>query len=438
MSTIETKTETETVGAESRKAALAMVDAVLRRGQRFDALPAHGLAPSDEGLARAIAGEVFRHLHDLDALIDSATPQPLPADAKARAVLRIALAQALILGTPPHAAITTVLPLVAGGPKRLVHGVFGTLMRRGAQLPEVPTLPEAVRGRWGAAWGYAMLGDAARAMGAPPPLDITLKHHVVPDLIRDGAALGETAEEEALSRIGSGTTIEDFPGSVPTWSGVRLPRGTAVTDLPGFAEGDWWVQNLSAAIPARLLGPGNGHAVLDLCAAPGGKTMQLAAAGWQVTAVEQHAKRAERLRENLARTQLSADIVISDVMAWEPAAAFEAILLDAPCSATGILARHPDVIHRIGPKDIVALAGLQARMLARAADWLTPEGRLVYATCSVEPEEGEAVIRESGLIVDPVVADEVPDGIAPAPEGWVRILPSPGRDGFFMARLKRP
>ena len=376
-----------------------MIDAVLRRGQRFDALPAHGLPPADEGLARAIAGEVFRWLVDLDALIDSATAQPLPGDAKARAVLRIALVQALVLKTPPHAAITTALALVAGGPKRLVHGVFGTLMRRAAALPEMPTLPEAVRARWGAAWGYAMLGDAARALAERPLLGRTF---------RDGRA------------------------------GDALPPATDVTPLPGYSEGEWWVQNLSARIPATLLGPGHGRTVLDLCAAPGGKTMQLAAAGWHVVAVEQHAKRAERLAENLARTQLSADIIIADVMAWQPDAPVDAILLDAPCTATGIFARHPDVLHRIGTKDIAALSALQSRMLARAADWLTPDGRLVYASCSVEPEEGEAVIEGCGLIVDPVAANEMPAGVTPAAQGWVRILPVPGRDGFFMARLKRP
>jgi 16S rRNA (cytosine967-C5)-methyltransferase len=398
-------------GLPARRAAMGMIDAVLRRGQRFDALPAHGLAPSDEGLARAIAGEVFRRLPDLDALIDSATAQPLPGDAKARTVLRIALVQTLVLGTPPHAAIATALPMVEGGPKRLVHGVFGTLMRRGAALPEVPTLPEAVRKRWGAAWSYAMLGDAARALAVPPPLDLTLRD---PD--EDGGVGGEEL-----------------------WTGQRrLPRGHNVIDLPGYADGHWWVQNLSAAVPARLLGKGDGRTVLDLCAAPGGKTMQLAAAGWHVIAVEQHAKRAERLRENLARTQLSADIAISDVMTWEPAGPADAILLDAPCSATGIFARHPDVLHRIGPKDIAALSALQSRMLARAADWLAPDGRLIYATCSLEPEEGEAVVSASNLTVDSVRPEELPPGIVPAAEGWVRILPTPGRDGFFIARLKRP
>lgn len=399
-----------TTGLPARRAALGMIDAVLRRGQRFDALPIHGLAPSDEGLTRAIAGEVLRRLPDLDFLIDSAMAQPLPSDAKARAVLRIALVQTLVLGTPAHAAIATALPMVDGGPKRLVHGVFGTLMRRHALLPEVPTLPEAVRSRWGAAWGYAMLGDAARALAVPPPLDLTLRH-----AHEDGGVGGEQI-----------------------WTGQRrLPRGHNVADLAGFAEGHWWVQNLAAAIPARLLGDGAGRTVLDLCAAPGGKTMQLAAAGWQVVAVEQHAKRAERLRENLQRTRLDADIAVSDVMAWAPAAPADAILLDAPCSATGIFARHPDVLHRIGPKDIFALAGLQTRMLARAAEWLTPTGRLVYATCSLEPEEGEKIVATSGLAIDPVTASELPPGIAPAAEGWVRVLPVPGRDGFFIARLKR-
>jgi 16S rRNA (cytosine967-C5)-methyltransferase len=398
-------------GLPARRAALGMIDAVLRRGQRFDVLPVRDLSPPDEGLARAIAGEVFRHLPDLDALIDSATAQPLPGDAKARTVLRIALAQTLVLGTPPHAAIATALPMVEGGPKRLVHGIFGTLMRRGALLPEVPTLPEPVRARWGAAWGYTMLGDAARALAVPPPLDLTLRR---PD--DDGGIGGEAI-----------------------WSGQRrLPRGHNVVDLPGYADGHWWVQNLSAAIPARLLGPGAGRTVLDLCAAPGGKTMQLAAAGWHVVAVEQHGKRAERLRENLARTGLIADIAIDDVMTWVPDAPSDAILLDAPCSATGIFARHPDVLHRIGPKDIAALAGLQARMLARAADWLAPSGRLIYATCSLEPEEGERIVSMSALAIDPIGEDELPPGILPAAEGWVRILPTIGRDGFFIARLKHP
>lgn len=402
-------TTSPTVGLDARRAALALVDRVLRRGERLDASVGGKLPANDEAFARAIAGEVLRRVPDLDALIDSATAQPLPGDAKARAVLRLALVQALVLGTPPHAAIATALPLVEGGPRRLVHGVFGTLLRREAKLPDVPTLPAPVAKRWGAAWGYAALGAAARALAVPPPLDLTLRD---PD--DDGGVGGETL-----------------------WRGHRrLPRGAAIHDLPGFAEGKWWVQNLAASIPAQLLGQGGGRRALDLCAAPGGKAMQMAAAGWQVTAVEQHPGRAERLRENLARVRLEAEVVIADVMAWEAPQAFDAILLDAPCTATGIFARHPDVLHRIGARDIAALSDLQARMLARAATWLAPCGRLIYASCSLEPEEGERVVEAGPLTVDPVGMDELPPGVAPATQGWVRVLPAVGLDGFFIARLK--
>ncbi|CAN5204279.1 RsmB/NOP family class I SAM-dependent RNA methyltransferase [soil metagenome] len=398
-------------------AALRLIDAVLRQGQRLDTSVIHATRgvtlPEDRALAIAIATEVLRHLPDLDALIDSATEKPLPHDVKARSVLRLALVQALILGTPPHAAIATALPLVLGGPRRLVHGVFGTLTRRGALLPEIPTLPAEVVERWTKAWGADALENAARAIAAPPPLDLALRDS-------DDQWPGDQGiEGEQLA-----------PGH------RRLGRGHNVTTLPGYEEGRFWVQNIAAQIPVRLLGPGNGRTVLDLCAAPGGKTMQLAAAGWNVIAVEQHSGRIQRLRENLARTGLTAEIVEADVMAWEPAAPVDAILLDAPCTATGIFARHPDVLHRIGAKDIASLSALQGRMLARAIQWLKPGGRLVYATCSMEPEEGEQVIAASGLTVDPVSAGELPLGLIPAPEGWVRILPQPGLDGFFMVRLK--
>jgi 16S rRNA (cytosine967-C5)-methyltransferase len=410
----------EIAGARARVAALRLIDAVLRQGQRLDTSVIHATRnltlPEDRALAIAIATEVLRHLPDLDALIDSATEKPLPHDVKARSVLRLALAQALILGTPAHAAIATALPLVLGGPRRLVHGVFGTLTRRGALLPEIPTLPAEVVERWTKAWGPEALENAARAIAAPPPLDLALRD-----------------ENES-----------EIQGEQLAPNHRRLPRGLSVTALPGYEEGRFWVQNIAAQIPVTLLGKGggldkgNGRTVLDLCAAPGGKTMQLAAAGWNVIAVEQHSGRIQRLRENLARTGLVAEIVEADVMKYEPAAPVDAILLDAPCTATGIFARHPDVLHRIGAKDIASLSALQGRMLARAIEWLKPDGRLVYATCSMEPEEGEQVIAASGLTVDPVGADELPLGLTPAPEGWVRILPRPGLDGFFMARLKRP
>ena len=338
-------------GLAVRAAALRLLDAVLRQGQRLDqslTQATRGVSlPEDRAFALAIAGEVLRHLPDLDRLIDSATPQRLADDVKARMVLRMAIVQVLKLGTPPHAAIATALPLVAGGPRRLVHGVFGALMRQGATLPEPPTLPHHVLTRWMRDWGADAVADAARAIAAAPPLDLALRDH----------ATGPAGESLASGH-------------------VRLVSGN-VAALPGYDEGHFWVQNLAAQIPARLLGPGAGKTVLDLCAAPGGKTMQLAAAGWNVIAVDNNVRRIERLHENLERTHLSAEIIHADVLDWEPTAPVDAILLDAPCTATGIFARHPDVLHRIGDADIEKLAQMQRRMLSRAFGWLGVGGRLV-------------------------------------------------------------
>jgi 16S rRNA (cytosine967-C5)-methyltransferase len=207
------------------------------------------------------------------------------------------------------------------------------------------------------------------------------------------------------------------------------------------------VQDLAASCPARLLGAGEGRAIFDLCAAPGGKTMQLAAAGWQVTAVDQSKKRLERLGDNLTRTGLSATIVQADLRQWEPAAPVDAILLDAPCSATGIYRRHPDVPHRIGPRQIDELAELQSELLKRAAQWLKPGGTLVYATCSLEQAEGEEQLRafmqeHADFTLKPAQDTELPHGIVTGAEGWLRTLPDTladegGTDGFFIARLVR-
>jgi 16S rRNA (cytosine967-C5)-methyltransferase len=226
-----------------------------------------------------------------------------------------------------------------------------------------------------------------------------------------------------------------------------LPRGGDVGALPGFADGGWWVQDLAATLPARLLGAGKGRHVLDLCAAPGGKTMQLAATGWRVTAIDSSAKRLARLEANLARTHLSADCVVADVRTWQPSEQADAVLLDAPCSATGIFRRHPDVVHRVGPRQIAELAEIQAAMLARAAAWVKPGGTLIYATCSLERAEGEEQIAaflaaHADWRADHVRADELPAGVSPAPGGWVRTGPGQlvaegGLDGFFVARLVR-
>jgi len=401
-------------GLPARRAALKLLDAVLRRGETLDQAghnAVQGLAAdADKALARAIAAEALRWLPDFDSLIDSATRQPLPDDAKPRSVLRLMLAQWLRLQTPPHAVVATALPLLAGGPKRLAHGVFATLTRRGATLPPHPTLPAAVAARW----GERGPGIAA-ALAEPPPLDLTL---------RDPAATAKWTE-----RLGGRSLL---PGH------VRLPRGEAVERLPGFAEGAWWVQDLAASLPARLLGAGPGRA-LDLCAAPGGKALQLAAAGWAVTAVDASARRLERLEANFARIGLPVDMVAADVLDWVPDGTFDAILLDAPCTATGTCRRHPDVLHRITATQINGMAELQHRLLARAAGWLSPGGRLVYAVCSLEREEGEAVAQGLDLSVLPIRADELPTGLAPGGEGWLRTDPgmlaeAGGLDGFFIAR----
>src|SRR6478735_12579566 len=249
-----TRQPQEIQGLGARRAALRLLDAVLRRGETLDQVAGNAtaglLTSSDSALARAIASEALRWLADLDALIDSATRLRLADDAKARTVLRIMLAQWLRLETPPHAVVATALPLLTGGPRRLAHGVFGALVRRPATLPAAPTLPPAVAERWG-----DRAAGIAGGLGEPPPLDLSL---------RDPTATAEWTE-----RLGG---VSLAPGH------VRLARGTAVTDFPGYAEGAWWVQDLSASLPARLFGPGEGRRVLDLCAAPGGKTLQLAAA----------------------------------------------------------------------------------------------------------------------------------------------------------------
>lgn len=407
-------------GVPARRAALRLLDAVLRRGlaleQALDTAT-KGLAPSDRGLAHAITAETLRRLPDLDALIDSATQRPLPDDAKARFALRIALAQAIGLGTPGHAAIATVLPLVDGGPRKLVHGVFGTLMRGDARFPDTPTLPHLVAERWRRTWGDQVVDAAARAIAAPPPLDLTLQRPA------------------------------DIAGATPLAPNhLRLAPGTSVLELPGFAEGDWWVQDIAASIPARLIGNGDGSA-LDLCAAPGGKSLQLSAAGWNVTSVDISESRLARLRENTARTRLDLHVIAADMLQWRPDAPVQAVLLDAPCSATGIFRRHPDVLHRVRPALIREMAELQSRLLARAAEWVQPGGTLVFSTCSLEPEEGEAqLVRfladRADYAVDPARLDELPAGIVPREDGTLRLLPGTledagGCDGFFIARLRR-
>lgn len=412
----------DTPGLPARRAALKLIDAVLRRGETLEHAEGGAMkgvdGPADRALARAIAGETLRWLPDLDALIDSATKDRLPDDAKPRSVLRLMLAQALRLGTPRHAVVATALPLLSGGPRRLAHGVFSTLMKREVALPEAPSLPPEARERWGKSADLIAPG-----LVDPPEVDLALK---------------DAGETQARALAMGGVSL--VPGH------VRLPRGTPIERMPGFDEGAWWVQDLAAQMPARLLDAGEGRRVLDLCAAPGGKTLGLAAAGWEVCALDINGKRLERLRANLKRTGLTAEVIKADARHHVPAKAFDAILLDAPCTATGTCRRHPDVLHRIGERQIGEMVEVQRALIAKAVEWLPRGATFVYAVCSLEAEEGE---EQAAWIADnfdleklPIREEELPEGLAPTEQGWLRTHPGMlaeqgGLDGFFIARWRK-
>lgn len=417
----------EQAGLPARRAALAMLDAVLRRGQTLDAAAqgsAARLPPADRALALAIAGETMRRLPDLDALIDSATARALPEDSKARTVLRLALAQKWAMEVPDHALVATALPLVDGGPRRLVHGVLGTLLRRGLPPLDTPNLPEAVHHRWTAAWGDDVVEAARRQIATRPALDLSF---------------ADPAAATAFAQANDGTQLATRH--------VRLAATGAIPDLPGFDEGGWWVQDLAATLPARLI-PRGAKTVLDLCAAPGGKTLQLAAEGHTVTALDRAQSRLKRLSDNLRRTHLTAATVTADALTYA-GGPYDAVLLDAPCSSTGTFRRHPEVLHRASARIIASSAELQQALLARAASLVAPGGTLVYAVCSLEPAEGERVIDQflattrDFTLAPPTDADpDWPATIPADPRGWVRVLPGlleaeGGLDGFFLARLVR-
>ncbi|RGP39707.1 16S rRNA (cytosine(967)-C(5))-methyltransferase [Altererythrobacter insulae] len=410
-------------GIHARRAALQMLDAVLRRGETLEQAEHSALRsvrkPADKGLALAIANETLRWLTDLDALIDSATKQRLPDDAKPRTVLRMMLAQTLRLETPPHAVIATALPLLAGGPRRLAHGVFSTLIKGEAALPAAPTMPDRVTERWGGERAAA----TASGLAEPPALDLTLRDPTETDVM----TVQLSADSLAAGHL-------------------RLSRGEAVEKIDGFADGKWWVQDLAASLPARLLGNGEGRHALDLCAAPGGKTLQLAAQGWKVTALDISKRRLGLLKDNLQRTGLKASPLRADALVWEPKHQYDAILLDAPCTATGTCRRHPDVLHRIGARQIEEMVQLQRALVSRAAQWLKPGGVLIYAVCSLEREEGESqaewIDAELDLKPHSIASEELPARLEVTEQGWVRthpgLLPADGGlDGFFIGRWRK-
>ena len=408
-------------GLGARRAALQILDAVLRRGETLEVAGTHvhNLQPSDHALAVAIGGEVLRRLPDLDALIDGATRQRLPDDSKARMVLRLALAQKIGLKTPDHALVATALPLVEGGPRRLVHGVLGTLLRRGIPLGRAPRLPSEVEQRWDAAWGTAVIEAARRQIAQRPLLDLSF---------------ADDRQAQSYASAHGGTSLAP--------NHVRL-ESSAVAALPGYDEGCWWVQDLAASLPARVV-PGTSMDILDLCAAPGGKTMQLAAAGNRVTSLDSSKSRLGRLRENLDRTGLEAELVHADALEWEPRREFDSILLDAPCSATGTFRRHPEVLYRASRRIISENCELQRRLLLAAARMLKKGGTLVYSVCSLEPQEGEGMISDFLAQRDDFTLEDslgLPPFARPH-EGQVRILPGllekeGGLDGFYIARLVR-
>jgi len=410
-------------GIESRRAALQILDRVLRSGQTVDsaAQAASRLPANDLALTLAIVGETLRRVPELDALIDSATRQPLPPDSKARMVLRLALAQKLRMSVPDHAIVATALPLVDGGPRRLVHGVLGTLLRREIQPNDSPPLPAEVEERWAKAWGEEVVQAARRQVAKRPPLDLSFA--------RDSDA-------QAFAKETGGLALAP--------NHVRLGESGPISQLPGFQSGGWWVQDLAASLPARLV-PAEAESVLDACAAPGGKTMQLASAGHAVLALDKSQNRLRRLSENLRRTGLDAEVAVADALQWDAPKAFDAILLDAPCSATGTFRRHPEVLHRVRRAYVDEATERQLVLLDRAAGWVKPGGSIIYSVCSLEPEEGEDVVgrflsANAGFAVAPPAG--LPQDIAPSPDGYVRILPGlfeaeGGLDGFFAVRLVR-
>lgn len=426
----------------ARRAALAILDHVTRRKlQLEEAVDAAFRTWKPEGLdrsfARALATTVLRHRGFLDRILKRFIERSLDREAGyAPNVLRAGMAQILFMAVPDHAAVDTsvsILSTAKSPADRKLKGLTNAVLRRvaterAALLAELGarpglSLPPPVYKRWRAAYGEPRTQAIAGAMASEPPLDLSLRH-------------SEEAEHLAQSL---GAMI------LPT-GGLRLGKGGDVTELSGFESGAFWVQDAAAALPARLLLPASD--CLDLCAAPGGKTLQLAAQGVHVTALDRSAARLERLKDNLARTGLAAEIVVGDALIFRPERPVSHILLDAPCSASGTARRHPDVLWAKKPGDIERLAALQAKLLAHAADLLAPGGRLVYCVCSLEPEEGEQQI-EALLAARPdfrrvgVRAEEMP-GLEQAilESGDVRTLPDMwadigGLDGFYISRLER-
>jgi 16S rRNA (cytosine967-C5)-methyltransferase len=418
----------------ARVAAAELLVAVMDHGRSLDDAMAEtqsfdALAGRDRAFARALITSGLRRLGGVNAVLSRFLERPLPETAThARALLHLGATQLLVLGTPPHAAVGETVEAAnslrqARGFAKLMNAVLRKVSREGAEimasLPPGSDLPGWLYTRWRAAYGEGA-EQIAQALLSEAPLDITAK---------------ENAADWA-ERLGGVLT--------PTGS-IRFADAPPVESVRGFAEGAWWVQDAAAALPARLLGDVRGKRVLDLCAAPGGKTLQLAAAGAKVTAVDKSEARLERLKQNLSRTKLEADVICADALAFS-AEPFDSVLLDAPCTSTGTLRRHPDVAWLRRPTDVQSLAELQGKMIAAVAKLLKPGAPLVYAVCSLEPEEGPGVVADAlkqGWRREPLTAADIPGADQfITTDGDLRTLPSHwpeigGLDGFYAARLRR-
>jgi 16S rRNA (cytosine967-C5)-methyltransferase len=406
-------------GDPTREAAYALLTAVFERRRTLEdalnALPP--MEPRDRAAGHRLAAAVLRRSGTLDAVLEplmrKAPPDPV------RQVLRIGAAGLLLLEMPPHAAVGTAVALARTCGLAPFSGLVNAVLRKvatgGTAVLETLDSPRLDT----PSWLWASWGSDARAIAEAHQHEAALDLTLSPEM---GAPEGGI-------RLPTGT--------------VRYPAGTHVAVVPGFAEGRLWVQDAAAALPGLLLAPQPGERIADLCAAPGGKTAQLAAAGAQVTAVERDPVRLARLAENLTRLRLQADLVLADVLTWSPPALFDAVLLDAPCSATGTIRRHPDVPHLKRPRDVALLCETQDKLLAAASRLLRPGGRLIYAVCSLQPEEGAPRVAASGLHHVPFINREfphIPEAITA--DGYLRTHPGMwrewgGMDGFFVARMAK-
>ena len=441
-------TPSEVPGLAARRIAADILDGVLQKHRtlddQLDGSAAHPglktLPDRDRALMRRLVATILRRLGTLGHVLARLLDRGMPSDApRAQRALLIGAAQILWMDVPDHAAVDLSVRLVQSDRRAakyagLVNAVLRRCAREGEGLiaevkAEMLDLPPWLAKRWIAHYGEATAREMAVAIGFEPSLDLTVK--------ADAA--------QWASRL--------HGMQLPTGSVRTLLQGS-VTMLPGFAEGQWWVQDAAAALPARLLGDVAGKTILDLCAAPGGKTAQLAIAGAEVIAIDRSPARMARLRDNLVRLSLQAEAVVTDACEWQSTnqGGFDGILLDAPCTSTGTIRRHPDVAWLRQEDDIAQLATLQKRLLQKAVSLLRPGGTLVYCTCSLEPEEGEGIIAEllaaeAGLRRVPIEPSEV-GGVTEliSGDGDLRTLPChlphadprlAGLDGFYAARLVR-